>query len=250
MTAPAPAFNAKAWMAANDPGGSSRRVGMDQLTTRLETLQLEHDALTALLLDEERADAAALREAGTQIPTLDGHVSTLQSRVDAVAVGDDHGLRAQRKALVQASAALSEQVQKLPAALSARVATVAERHRLAGNDHYRKRHYDAAIRCYTDAIAVDRRNPVYLCNRSACHQAKEQWRLAVADARAAAALDVNSPKAYSFQIKSLLRLGEAREAARVLQAAPLALRAENVGSLCAAAALCRGPAHDTSTTRA
>eukprot|EP00900_Chrysochromulina_parva_P000074 jgi/Chrpa1/10067/Chrysochromulina_OHIO_Genome00023866-RA len=196
------------------------------LQTRLDALQCDYDELSATL-GQPLPPAAALKDAGARIPVLDGHAALLQTRVDAVSVGDDLELRSARKALVDASAALGERVQHLPDLLATRVGAVAARYKEEGNDKYKAKQYDAAIRCYTDAIGVDRRNVTFWCNRSACYQAKAEWRLALADAKEAAALNVNAPKAYLFQVKPLLQLGEVQEAAKVLQGAPIALRDGN-----------------------
>jgi len=196
------------------------------LQARLDALQCDYDELSATL-GQPLPPAAALKDAGARIPVLDGHAALLQTRVDAVSVGDDLELRSARKALVDASAALGERVQHLPDLLATRVGAVAARYKEEGNDKYKAKQYDAAIRCYTDAIGVDRRNVTFWCNRSACYQAKAEWRLALADAKEAAALNVNAPKAYLFQVKPLLQLGEVQEAAKVLQGAPIALRDGN-----------------------
>lgn len=210
-------------------------IALTNLQTRLDALQAEHDSLAAVLA-ESQPSSFSLKDAATRIPVLDGHVSTLATKVDAVSVGDDSDLRARRKALVHDVQALSEIVQLLPAALTARAAAVADRHKVAGNEKYKAQQYDEAIRCYTEAISIDRRNPTFFCNRSACFAAKAQTKpraseaasqleqLAIADAQEAAGLDVNAPKAYLFQVRPLLRLEKVQEAARVLQGAPLSLR--------------------------
>jgi len=136
------------------------------LQARLDALQCDYDELSATL-GQPLPPAAALKDAGARIPVLDGHAALLQTRVDAVSVGDDLELRSARKALVDASAALGERVQHLPDLLATRVGAVAARYKEEGNDKYKAKQYDAAIRCYTDAIGVDRRNVTFWCNRSA-----------------------------------------------------------------------------------
>ena len=56
--------------------------------------------------------------------------------------------------------------------LAARVSSTAETHKLAGNAKFKAGEYEAAARCYSEAIAVDRTQPTFFTNRAACHRAR------------------------------------------------------------------------------
>ena len=200
----------------------------------LGRLAEELSAMVAIAgeLESRLAEGAAttlstetLKDAATQIPVLNGNIDRLQLRVDAVCAGTK--TRTRRKELVASCHKLSERVHLLPSRLASRVAATADAHKAEGTRHYKAGNYDAAIKCYTEAITVDRRNPIYFCNRSACQQAKSNWKEAIADAKEATYVDVNSLKGYLFQIKAHLRLGGLSEAVGVLCSAPLALRSSD-----------------------
>ena len=97
----------------------------------------------------------------------------------------------------------------------------------AGNEAYKAGRYDEAIRCYSEAIGVNRRQPVYWSNRSACHQAKGSWAPALADARECLGLEVSFLKGYLHCVKCQLQLGQHAEAAATLRSAPLELRSHS-----------------------
>ncbi|BGP41563.1 Small glutamine-rich tetratricopeptide repeat-containing protein 2 [Rhodotorula kratochvilovae] len=81
-----------------------------------------------------------------------------------------------------------------------------------GNQLMAKKDYAGAIAAYTDAIAKDARNPVYLSNRAAAHSSLQDFQAAVDDARAALAIDPTFSKAYSRLGHALFSLGEYAEA--------------------------------------
>lgn len=184
-------------------------------------------------LAKESLEPATLRDLSSRIPVVFGNVSRLETRVDAVSVGLSASAaageaRAKRKALIERSAALAEEVQSLLPVLAVRVSEVAEARKAAGNAHFKTGAYEKASSCYTDAVSVDRisdgaRNAVYLSNRCACYMALERWHEAAADAREALSLDAGSVKGYNYLAKCMLRLGKARDAATALSSAPLAL---------------------------
>ena len=124
-------------------------------------------------LGRSTVSGSALKEIASAVPVLGGRVTVLETRMDAAAAAG--AARQRRKELVQQAAMLSERVQLLPPLLAAKVAETAERHKAEGNEHYKRREYAAAIRCYTEAIGVQRSNPVFYSNRSSCHQAQGSW---------------------------------------------------------------------------
>lgn len=70
-----------------------------------------------------------------------------------------------------------------------------------GNDYFKKKDYTNATRLYTQAIALDPKNPAYLTNRAASRMGSRQYQAALDDCLAAAALQAAAP-----QSKTLLRL--------------------------------------------
>eukprot|EP00964_Phaeocystis_antarctica_P144798 scaffold110694_cov66-Phaeocystis_antarctica.AAC.6 len=186
----------------------------------LHQLQSEAAEVEARL-GRSTVSSPALKEIASAVPVLGGRVAVLETRLDAAAA--DGVARQRRKELVQQAAMLSERVQLLPPLLAAKVAETADRHKAEGNEHYKKLEYAAAIRCYTEAIGVQRANPVFYSNRSSCHQAQGGWALGLADARQSLALDVGFVKGYLHAVRCHLQLGALAEAAATLQSAPLDL---------------------------
>jgi tetratricopeptide (TPR) repeat protein len=186
-----------------------------QATSEAETI--EHR------LARSAPSSDSLKELASSIPVLNGDVDRLQVRVDAVAAGTE-GARKRRRELTEQAHVLSERVQVLPGRLAEVVTSTSATHKEAGNGHFKRGEYDAAIKCYTEAISVDRKNATFFSNRSACYQARAMWQQAAADARECLALDVSFVKGYLHLVKSLLRLPSGLdEAARVLSSAPMAL---------------------------
>ena len=140
-----------------------------------------------------------LKEFATRIPILDGNVDKLQLKVDNVGASSS-AARARRRELTEQSTALSERVHGLPAKLMAAVDSAASTHKEAGNAAYKRGDFDAAIKAYTDAISVDRKNATFFSNRCACYQAKSMWTQAVADARECLSLDVSYAKGYKHLV--------------------------------------------------
>ena len=165
---------------------------------------------------------AAIKEVAAAVPVLGGRVQTFEARLDAAAAGSE-ALRQRRRELVQQAAELGERVQQLPPLLETKVAETADRHKAEGNAHYKASEFEAAIRCYSAAIATQRTNPVYWSNRSACHQAVGGWAQALSDARQCLALDVGFFKGYLHAVRCQLQLDRLAEAAETLRSAPLAL---------------------------
>ena len=197
------------------------------VTERLHALGEELHQLQSEAADVENrlgrptVSSSALREIASAVPVLGGWVQVLEARLDAAAA--DGAARQRRKELVQQAAVLNERVQLLPPLLVARVAEAADRHKAEGNGHYQAAQYAAAIRCYTEAIGVQRANPVFYSNRSACHQAQGGWALGLSDARQSLALDVGFVKGYLHAARCQQQLGALADAAATLRSAPLEL---------------------------
>lgn len=81
-----------------------------------------------------------------------------------------------------------------------------------GNKAMAARDFATAIAKYSDAIALDSTNVVYLSNRAAAYSSASQHEKAVADAKSAIALDPKFSKAYSRLGLAQYALGNAKEA--------------------------------------
>lgn len=209
---------------ASDDAAAERVAELGEELFQLQTTASE---LAARLDSSKHVSSAGLKEIATAIPVLGGHVQKLESRLDAVqldGVAPDGEARQKRRRLIDDAAALNEEVQRLPPLLASRTAEKADSHKAEGNSAYKAGKYDEAIARYTDAIGVQRHNPVYWSNRSACYQAKGAWKEALSDAKECMSLDVGFLKGYLHCVKCQLQLARHAEAAGTLQSAPLELR--------------------------
>lgn len=83
--------------------------------------------------------------------------------------------------------------------------------RQKGNEFYKTKDYEAAIRCYDQVLEQDEGVVLALGNRCAAHLALERWEEAETDARAALELDFGNEK-YLFRLcSSLLGQSESSE---------------------------------------
>lgn len=79
-----------------------------------------------------------------------------------------------------------------------------------GNAAMAKKDYPAAIELYTQALAINPGNSIYLSNRAAAYSADKDHESARADAEAAVAIDPNYTKAWSRLGLARFALGDAR----------------------------------------
>mmetsp|Transcript_1680 Transcript_1680/g.4867 ORF Transcript_1680/g.4867 Transcript_1680/m.4867 type:complete len:507 (+) Transcript_1680:201-1721(+) len=99
----------------------------------------------------------------------------------------------------------------------------ANEERVKANEHFKQKHYGAAIDGYTRALELDPDSPTVLSNRSFAHLRLEEYGSAVADADAAIALDPKLPKGYYRRGDANFALGNFKKArADFLKAAKLA----------------------------
>lgn len=84
----------------------------------------------------------------------------------------------------------------------------AEELKLKGNQLVTQQKYEEAIELYSEAIALDPFNPVYLSNRAAAQSQLQQHELAVEDAKLALKLDPTFSKAYSRMGHAYFQLGQ------------------------------------------
>ena len=114
-----------------------------------------------------------------------------------------------------------KQQEKDPAFIAAKVLDKVEELRKKGNAAMQQGELEAALACYTEALALeplpDEEKAKILGNRSAAFMAKEEWALGLKDAEAAAALLPESGKAH-------YRVAAAREACNDVDGAITAVR--------------------------
>lgn len=83
-----------------------------------------------------------------------------------------------------------------PKSVSADHRAQADKLKQSGNALMSSKKYDEAIDAYTQAIALDPKNPVYFSNRAAAHSSKGDHLSAVGDAEQAISVDPKFVKAY------------------------------------------------------
>lgn len=88
----------------------------------------------------------------------------------------------------------------------------AEALKLEGNQAMAKKDYNEAVEKYSQAIALDGSNAVYLSNRAAAYSSLRKHDLALADAKQAIELDPHYAKAYSRLGLAKYALGDAKGA--------------------------------------
>lgn len=81
-----------------------------------------------------------------------------------------------------------------------------------GNDALVNQNFDEAIKCYTEAIALDPTNHVLYSNRSAAHAKAENYEAALEDAEKTVSLNPNWSKGYSRKGSVLAYLSRYEEA--------------------------------------
>lgn len=86
-----------------------------------------------------------------------------------------------------------------------------------GNAALQSGNYDEAIKCYTDAIALDGNNHVLYSNRSAAYAKSEKYQQALSDAEKTVSLKPDWGKGYSRKGSALAYLGRYDEAIRTYE---------------------------------
>ncbi|RGP77083.1 phosphatase [Fusarium longipes] len=99
-----------------------------------------------------------------------------------------------------------------PAKLTEEQKKEAEALKSKGNAAMAQKDYSAAINFYTQALAINASNAVYLSNRAAAHSANKDHASARSDAEAAVAIDPAYTKAWSRLGLARFALGDARGA--------------------------------------
>ncbi len=95
----------------------------------------------------------------------------------------------------------------------------AEQAKKAGNDEYKRAHYGAAVRYYSEAIRLQPTNATYLINRAAASLMSHDAEDALADCMKAIELEPSLVKAHVRAAKSLTQLGKISDARRQLESA-------------------------------
>ncbi|XP_058059184.1 dnaJ homolog subfamily C member 7 isoform X1 [Anopheles bellator] len=86
--------------------------------------------------------------------------------------------------------------------------TLAEEKKNSGNDEYKAKRYDSALRFYSEAINISPETAAYYGNRSACHMMLGDYRSALNDVKTAIAIDEKYAKGYIRMAKCSLMLGD------------------------------------------
>ncbi|XP_058125350.1 dnaJ homolog subfamily C member 7 isoform X2 [Anopheles ziemanni] len=86
--------------------------------------------------------------------------------------------------------------------------TLAEEKKNAGNEEYKSKRYDDALRLYTEAINLSPDTAAYYGNRSACHMMRGDYRAALNDVKKAISIDEKYEKGYIRMAKCSLVLGD------------------------------------------
>ena len=92
-----------------------------------------------------------------------------------------------------------------------------EYHKIEGNKHFEADEYFKAVSCYTNAIAKDSSNPVYLSNRALCYLKLDSFEDALQDAEAAVELDPNTHKYLYRLAMAWSGLGDHEKSVEILE---------------------------------
>uniref|UniRef100_A0A8C4QUD4 Small glutamine-rich tetratricopeptide repeat (TPR)-containing, alpha n=1 Tax=Eptatretus burgeri TaxID=7764 RepID=A0A8C4QUD4_EPTBU len=88
-----------------------------------------------------------------------------------------------------------------------------------GNQQMKNEAFDKAVECYSQAIAIDRRNAVYYCNRAAAYNRLGNFSAAVSDCQQAIFFDSRYSKAYGRMGLAFSSLGRHSDAAECFRKA-------------------------------
>jgi DnaJ family protein C protein 7 len=97
-----------------------------------------------------------------------------------------------------------------------------------GNNSLKVNKLDAALEHYSAACDLDDKNAIYFSNRSACYQAKRQWKEALFDGKKVIELDNQFGKGYLHVCRSLIQLKNFPEATEFCNKAKSTLKPENL----------------------
>ena len=161
-----------------------------------------------------------LREVRMQLAALNGNVDQLQAKTDGVAGASD-AVKSKRRELTEFAGELSGRVIGLNRRVAGKVTVTADARKAEGNKFFKARDYTTAAACYSEAIAIDKSNPAYFCNRAACHLNSKNYGKAVQDSNEALLLDAHYAKAYQMRTQAQLELGEYEDAVRSVESMPM-----------------------------
>lgn len=94
---------------------------------------------------------------------------------------------------------------------------LAEAKKEEGNELYKQKKYEDAIKLYAEAIELDGSNVAYYTNRAACLMMLGQYQTALEDCRQASKLDPTNAKGFLREAKCHLALGDPSAAMRSAQ---------------------------------
>ena len=107
-----------------------------------------------------------------------------------------HQVKPQRKELAEQATAIGARIAEVHKQHLAQALAYGEARKTDGNERYADKKFKEAEEFYSEAIRMDRTNPVYYCNRALCRMATEQWSAAAEDASEARKCNVDHVKAY------------------------------------------------------
>ena len=110
--------------------------------------------------------------------------------------------------------------------------TKSEDHKIEGNKHFKAGEYTKAVSCYTNAIAKDSSNPVYLSNRALCYLKLDSFEDALQDAEAAVELDPNTHKYLYRLAMAWSGLGDHEKSVEILESIQLQENSDYSAALC------------------
>lgn len=93
---------------------------------------------------------------------------------------------------------------------------LADEKKIIGNQLFQAKNYKNALHFYSEAIAVFR-NPIYFCNRAACHILLEDYNAGLEDAQNAVSIDKSFVKGYLRIVRCGLALGEVNVAEKAIR---------------------------------
>ncbi len=161
-----------------------------------------------------------LREVRMQLAALNGNVDQLQAKTDGVS-GRTDVVKSKRRKLTDLAAELSGRVIGIDRRVTDKVTVTADSRKAEGNKFFKARDYTTAAACYSEAIAIDKSNPAYFCNRAACHLNSKNYGKAIQDTNEALLLDAHYSKAYQMRTQAQLQLHEYEDAVRSVQSMPM-----------------------------
>lgn len=146
------------------------------------------------------------------VESLEVAVQCLESAYDVS--GADNSLRPNTPLLdiFRDYSGTLDEADDLPPEVSPEKKAEAEKLKAEGNTLLREEKLEEALDCYSRAIALDGRNPIFYSNRAAVHCRLNNFQQAISDAKHALKIDPSYSKAYARLGMAYASLGQHEEA--------------------------------------